>query len=59
MSKLRELRLKMGLSQPKLAVTAGVHTTTIYKIEAGRSTPSPNIRAKLAKALCVNPSDIR
>lgn len=58
MSKLKELRLKMGLSQPKLAVTAGIHPTTIYKIEVGKSTPSHFTRVKLAKALCVKPSEI-
>ena len=58
MSKLRELRLKMRLSQPKLAVTAKVHPATIYNIEVGKTRPSLNTRIKLASALCVKPSEI-
>ncbi|NQT72034.1 MAG: helix-turn-helix transcriptional regulator [Chloroflexi bacterium] len=58
MSKLRELRLKMQLSQPKLAVTAKVHPATIYNVEVGKTKPSLNTRIKLAKALCVEQSDI-
>ena len=58
MSKLRDLRLKKGFSQPKLAVTAGIHTTTIYKIEVGKSTARGDTRRKLARALGVKPNEL-
>jgi len=58
MNRLKELRLKKGYSQPKLAVTAGIHTTTIYKIEVGKSEARSDTRTKLAKALGVKASEL-
>lgn len=58
MNKLRELRMKKGYSQPKLAITAGIHTTTIYKIEVGKSEARNETKTKLAKALGVKPSEL-
>ena len=47
MANLRELRLKMGLSQPKLAVTAKVHPVTIYNVEIGNNTTNRETGTKL------------
>ena len=58
MTKLRELRLNKGMTQPKLSVTAKVHTTTIYKIETGLCKPRLGTRQKLARALGVKPSEL-
>ena len=58
MNKLRELRLKKGLTQPKLSVTSKIHTTTIYGIEVGKSKARLNTRKKLAKVLGVKPSEL-
>jgi len=57
-NKLKELRLKKGVSQPRLAVTAGIHTTTIYKIEVGKSIARGDTRRKLAKALGVKQNEL-
>ena len=58
MSKLRDLRIKMGLSRMRLAVMAKVNRVTINYIENGKTIPSLNTRMKLAKALYVKPNDI-
>lgn len=58
MNRLRELRLKKGLTQPKLSVASKVHTTTIYNIEVGKSKARLNTRTKLAKVLGVKPSEL-
>ena len=58
MSKLRDLRIKMGLSQMRLAVMAKVNRVTINYIENGKTIPALNTRMKLAKALYVKPNDI-
>lgn len=46
------------LSQRDLAKKAGVTASTIYLIEAGRTTPRLSIMRRLADALHVNPQDI-
>lgn len=58
MTKLRELRLKMGLSQMKLAILAGINVTTIYMIEVGKSSPRGTTKQKLAKALGVDTTEL-
>lgn len=46
------------LSQRDLAKKAGVTPSTIYLIEAGRTTPRLSIMRRLSDALHVNPRDI-
>lgn len=58
MNKLRRMRLQKGFSQPRLAVTAGIHTTTIYKIEVGKSIARTETKRKLARALGVKPNEL-
>jgi DNA-binding XRE family transcriptional regulator len=52
---LREVRADRLLSMRELAQRAGVAPTTIYLIEAGRSTPQPAVARRIAKALRVDP----
>ena len=55
---VRKYRLKIGLSQEKLAEEAGLHRTYISDIERGdRNVSLVNIR-RLAKALKIQSSDI-
>jgi DNA-binding XRE family transcriptional regulator len=58
MSKLRELRLKRGLTQPKLSKESKIHTTTIYKIESGKCKPRLTTRRRLANVLGVKASEL-
>ena len=58
MNKLRKMRLQKGFSQPRLAVTAGIHTTTIYKIEVGKSIARTETKRKLARAFGVKPNEL-
>ena len=37
---IKQIRLKMGITQKKLALMAGVSTSMINQIESGRSQPS-------------------
>jgi transcriptional regulator with XRE-family HTH domain len=55
---LREARAERLLSIRELARRAGVAPTTIYMIEAGRSTPRPSMMACLASALGVDPHTV-
>ena len=56
--KVREERMKLGLSQEKLAALAGVHRTYIGMIErAERNITLENIE-RIAKALSRKPSDL-
>jgi len=58
-SRLRSLRKKRGLSQPKLAEAAGVSVDTIYRIEKGRDQdPRLPTYARLAEALGVPVGDL-
>jgi transcriptional regulator with XRE-family HTH domain len=53
--KIRELRLKKGLSQEKLARLADVSFNTIVKIESGESkNPTFSTMAGIAKALDIS-----
>ena len=53
--KIRELRIKKGLSQEKLARLAGISYNTIVKIESGESKrPTFQTMAGIANALGVS-----
>jgi transcriptional regulator with XRE-family HTH domain len=54
---LKQLRLKSGLSQPQLAMMAGVSTSTIWRAERGQSIAKLN-QHRIAQVLGVNPSEI-
>ena len=56
--KVRELRMKKGLSQEQLAESSGLHRTYISSLELGKRNVSLiNIHA-LAKALGVSPDKL-
>ena len=57
-SNLRAIRRKRGLSQQQLAEIAQVSKLTVIKIEAGKSSPRLETRAKLAQALGVLPDKL-
>lgn len=57
-NRVRELRLKTGLSQEELAFKAGVHRTYLGGIERGERNPSLKNIAALAHALNVTLSDL-
>lgn len=56
--KLRELRLKQGLSQAELARQAGVEQTRISALERERRTPHLATLERLAAALRCAPVDL-
>ena len=57
--KIRELRLKLGLSQDDFARKADVAYTTLTKIETGDTKkPSVFVVSKMAKALDVTIEDL-
>jgi len=53
---IREMRLKLGLSQERLAELAGLHWTYIGGIERGERNVSLVNIVKIAKALRATPS---
>ena len=55
MPALREVRAARFLSIRELAQRAQVAPSTIYLIEAGRSTPRPRVIRQLASALGIEP----
>jgi transcriptional regulator with XRE-family HTH domain len=58
MKNIRRLRLERGLSLRKFARKAGLHWTTIWKIEKAGRIPSLVTLNKLAKALRVPLTDL-
>ena len=52
---LRAVRAGGLLSMRDLAEAAGVAPSTIYLIEAGRSTPQPSVMRRIAAALNIHP----
>ncbi|MEE8469991.1 MAG: helix-turn-helix transcriptional regulator [Dehalococcoidia bacterium] len=59
MNSLRLLRQKQLLTQRELAVASGVGIATISRVEAGRVKPSLRTIRALARALDVNPEEMR
>jgi len=56
--KLRELRLKQGITQERLAFLAGLHPTYISMLENGRKSPTVDALGRIARALGVTISSI-
>jgi HTH-type transcriptional regulator, competence development regulator len=57
--RLRELRVDRTLSVRELAQAAGVHYTTVIRIEGGHGGAHPRTIRKLARALEVEPRELR
>lgn len=55
---VREVRLKSGLAQEKLALLAGIERSHLGKIERGESLPTLPLIMRLSKALQVNAADL-
>ncbi len=55
---MRELRLRIGLSQEELADRAGLHRTYIGGIERGERNVGVLNILKLARALKLRPADL-
>jgi transcriptional regulator with XRE-family HTH domain len=58
MKTIRQIRQRKGLSLRRLAARAGVHWTTIWKVEKAGRMPSLRTLHKLAKALKVSITDL-
>ena len=58
MQKLKFIREQQGLSLRTLAVEAGVHYTSLVRLEAGRYDPRLSTLRKLAGALGVRVKDL-
>lgn len=57
-NKIKENRLKLGLTQEDLAKTAGVRRETIVFLEQGKYNPSLNLAYNIAKSLRVKIEDL-
>lgn len=55
--RLRKWRTKRGLSLRQLAELAGVSFVTLYRIEAGKISPTVAMLERLAKALGISVRD--
>lgn len=49
--RLRRKRLEAGLSQPALARIAGIHKSTVYRVEKGLSPAEADTLLRIAMAL--------
>jgi transcriptional regulator with XRE-family HTH domain len=58
MTSLREIRADRVLSMRELARQANVAPSTVYLIEAGRTTPRPSVIRRLCSVLNVDPHDV-
>lgn len=56
--KIREIRLKKGLTQADVAKRADADTNYYAKVERGEATPSMNMLEKIIKALGAKSSDV-
>jgi len=59
MKSLRVLRQRLFLTQPELAEKAGISHITLCRLENKRQKPSFKTIRKLAKALGVEPEEIK
>jgi len=58
MLKLRQERLRRGLSQTKLSIMTGIAATDISAIENGWKRPFPGWKRRIAKALGVSGDEV-
>jgi DNA-binding XRE family transcriptional regulator len=58
LARLRELRLRAGLTQADLADMTGLGRTTINRLENGDPNSRPTTQRKLARALHVKVTDL-
>ncbi|NLY93350.1 MAG: helix-turn-helix transcriptional regulator [Myxococcales bacterium] len=56
--RVRELRIKAGITQAELARRTGIHRPNIARVEAGKHMPSLETVARLAEALGTSPARI-
>jgi transcriptional regulator with XRE-family HTH domain len=56
--RIRELRLKRGMTQSELGERIGSAKPHISELENGKTSPGVGLLAKLAAALQVEPSDL-
>lgn len=59
MNNLKALRQKQMITQRELALSSGVGIATICRIEADKVKPSVRTIRALAKALDMNPEEVR
>ena len=59
LGRLREERKRSRLTQEELALISGVDRVTIARLETGAARAKPETARKLAKALKVEPEDLR
>ncbi len=57
-TKLRRLRLALGLTAPDLARRSDTYTPLLYKLETGREKAGPRVRSRVAAALEVAESEL-
>lgn len=57
-ARVREARLRRGLTQEELAFEARIDLTYVGGIERGRRNPSLLVLVRLAAALAVEPSEL-
>lgn len=57
-NKIKELRMKKGMTQEELAEKAGVRRETIVFLEQGKYNPSLNLAYKVAKILKTKIDDL-
>jgi transcriptional regulator with XRE-family HTH domain len=55
---LKKNRRRLGISQPQLAETADLSTHYVAMIETSRKFPTPEVLARLAKALGIPPHEL-
>ncbi len=58
MGRIRELRNLKGVSQARLAITAGMDPATLNRLEQGKGNPNIKTLEKLAEALSVSVSEL-
>ena len=59
MNGLKSLREKRLITQEELAAASGLAVATVSRLERGKAKPSLKTIRRLAKALEVNPQDLR
>ena len=58
LTKMKKIRLECDLRQWDVARRAGIAESYLSKIETGRVTPKPQVLARIAEVLGVNPESL-